>query len=144
LVLLLVSLANALAFPNFCRQNRLVTAAGKEKSVIHIIPLLRHDWQRKTARFPTRTAASLYQNEFSIIFLCWIISGAPSLREHAQFLPKTHKALLRKALWAVFSFERYYNLDVAREDSIDVFRAVRSRKQIHGIFSFEVLGNIST
>lgn len=38
----------------------------------------------------------------------------------------------------------YYTLNMAREDSIDVFRAVRSRKQIHGIFSFEVLGNIST
>ena len=33
---------------------------------------------------------------------------------------------------------------LAREDSIDVFRAVGCRKHIHGIFSFEVWGNISS
>jgi len=46
--------------------------------------------------------------------------SSPRPREHIQFLPKTHKALQRKALWTVFSFEQYYTLDVQRAGWIDV------------------------
>jgi len=56
------------------------------------------------------------------------ISGvfSPRPREHAQFPPpKSHKALLCKALLTGFSFERYY--------ALDVLRAVKSKqKKTHG------------